>query len=110
MLLQYLPEGRSGLRSAGRRLADRVMSVVRPSTVTLVNVFMVRCDICGLLKVERRLDQPPSECPLCAAPIAVLAHYRLRSPTGSSATVSDDRDRGTAGGARVTTASLEAKT
>ena len=86
------------------------MSVVRPSTATLVNVFMVRCDICGLLKVQRRLDQPPSECPLCGAPIAVLAHYRLRSPMRSSTAVSDDRDRGTARGARVTTASLEAKT
>ena len=86
------------------------MSVARPTTAILVNVFMIHCDGRGLLKVERRLDQPPSECPLCAAPIAVLAHYRLHMPIGSSATVSDDRDRGTARGARVTTASLEAKT
>lgn len=110
MLLQHPWQGPSGLRSAGRRVADRVTSVVRPSLATSMNVFMVRCDICGLLKVERRLDHAPSECPLCGVPIAVLVHYRLHSPMGSSATVSDDRDRGTARGARVTTASLEAKT
>ena len=110
VLSQHLLPGGSALSSVAKRIADRVMSVARPSLATLVNVFMVRCEMCGLLKVDRRLDQSPSECPLCGASIAVLAHYRSNSPTCSSAVVSDDRDRGTARGTRVTTASVEAKT
>ena len=96
MLSQHSPPGWNTLRSAGRRVADRWMSGGRSSTGMPVNVFMIRCNICGLLKVVRRLDQPPSECPPCGASIAVLAHYRLKSSVGSSAAVSDERDRVTA--------------
>jgi hypothetical protein len=95
MVSQHVRPTRT-LRSAGKRIAGRVMSVARSNTATPVNVFMIRCNICGLLKVERRLDQPPSECPLCQAPIAVLAHYRSNSSTRSSIAVSDGRDQGTA--------------
>ena len=80
--------GWNALRAAGRRIADRLMSVARSRLETPLNVFMIRCNICGLLKVAQVVEQPPSECPLCAAPIAVLAHYRLTGPMRSNTAVS----------------------
>jgi hypothetical protein len=82
MLSQHVARGWT-LRSVGKRIADRMMPVARPSTATLVNVFMTHCNTCGLLKAERRLDQPLTECPLCRAQIDVLAHYRFHRPIRS---------------------------
>ena len=93
MLSQHSPPRWNALRAAGRRVADRCTSGGRSNRATPVNVFMIRCDRCGLLKIARRLDQPPSECPPCGAPITVLAHYRLHRLMGSSAALSKDRDR-----------------
>ena len=110
MVSQDSPPAWNPLRAAGRRIAERLISVARSRLETPLNVFMIRCDICGLLKVAQVLEQPPSECPLCTAPITVLAECRVGSPMRWNTDVSDDRDRGTARGTRVTTASREANT
>ena len=98
MLLQPRPAGGSGLRSTGRRIAERVMFVARPTTATLVNVFMIHCDGCGLLKVNddstshRRSVRCAQLRSRCSLTIDCAARW-VQAPT-----VSDDRDRGTARG------------
>src|SRR5690349_12098628 len=96
MLSRHSPPGWHSLRRACIRLTERLTSARRSSLATPNNVFIVRCEICGLLKIARRLDEPPSQCPLCASPLSVLVHYRLynRMPRDPSATGSDDPHRG----------------
>jgi hypothetical protein len=77
VLSRHFPPGWESLRRACTRVIERLGSARRSNRTTPRNVFIVRCNICGLLKIARRLDKPPSQCPLCASPLSVLAHYRL---------------------------------